>query len=151
MPHIPKTQVVSTLSKIQSETFLIYLKTLNFHWHITGPNFIGLHELSESHYRSLLEAIDELAERILALGHRAPASFQEFTALSEVKDTVTLGTSWESMIKSLVADHETVARTIRSAIPLLQSLADEASADLLIGRLCAHEKMIWMWQAHLKK
>src|SRR3954463_10512935 len=78
--------IADGLSRLLADTYTLYLKTHNFHWNVTGPMFETLHLMFEQQYIELAEAVDQVAERIRALGFPAPATYQEFLALSSIKD-----------------------------------------------------------------
>src|SRR6185437_2603688 len=113
--------------------------TQNFHWNVTGPFFHSLHRMFEEEYTELAAAVDEIAERIRALGAMAPASFADFLRLTSVKEET--GTpSAQEMVKKLLADHEIVIAHLQSLMPVAQKLNDEATLDLLITRTEIHQK-----------
>ncbi len=131
------------LSRSLAGTYVLYVKTQGFHWNVVGPLFYGLHKLTEEQYQGLAKAADEIAERIRALGHPAPASLSEFLKLSAV-DEMTGRQSAEDMVASLIADHETVARTFRELVGIAEKANDVVTADLLTDRIHAHEEAAWM-------
>lgn len=136
------------LSKVLADTYGLYLKTHNFHWNVEGPRFRSLHQLFEEQYQELWASIDEIAERIRALGQYAPGTYAKFKALATVKDNEGIPTATE-MLRELVADNETVVKTIRAALPTIQKGGDEVSAGLLTDRLTVHEKQLWMMRSIL--
>jgi len=144
-----RSEVVEALSRLLADSYTLYLKTHNYHWNVTGPMFNTLHTLFEVEYNELALAVDEIAERIRALGHPAPGSYQQFAKLSKVTEET--GTpAAEEMIKQLVEAHETVARTARSVFPVAEAASDEPTADLLTQRLQVHEKTAWMLRSLLE-
>jgi len=143
-----RKQVADGLSRVLADSYTLYLKTHNFHWNVTGPSFQALHALFETQYTELATAVDEVAERIRALGHPAPGSYTQFAKLSSVKEETGVPAA-EDMVRQLVEAHETVARTAREVIPTAQEAKDEASVDLLVGRLKVHEKAAWMLRSML--
>lgn len=137
------------LSRLLADSYTLYLKTHNFHWNVTGPMFSTLHNLFETHYMELATAVDEIAERIRALGVNAPGSYKQFAELSSIEEET--GTpNAESMIRQLVEGQETVVRTARSIFPLVDGANDEPSADLLTQRMQIHEKNAWMLRSLLE-
>ena len=137
------------LSRLLADSYTLYLKTHNFHWNVTGPMFSTLHNLFETHYMELATAVDEIAERIRALGVNAPGSYKQFAELSSIKEET--GTpNAEHMIRQLVEGQETVVRTARSIFPLVDGANDEPSADLLTQRMQIHEKNAWMLRSLLE-
>ena len=141
-------QIAQELATLQADTYLLYIKTQNFHWNVTDPRFASLHLFFEGQYGELAESVDVIAERIRALGEKALGSMQEFlefTRLEESKSTL----SADEMLKALLHDHESIIQWLRSSIEQVQKLGDEGTADLFINRLRAHEKMAWMIRSHL--
>jgi starvation-inducible DNA-binding protein len=136
-------QVAATLSEALADSFLLYLKTLGVHWNIVGPVFYSMHKLTQSQYEDLQEAIDAIAERIRALGHPAPASFGDYSKLSQLDSTSTLATA-EHMLQSLINDNQSVARKLRAAVAVADEADDVVTADLLTTRIGKHEQNAWM-------
>jgi starvation-inducible DNA-binding protein len=127
---------------------MLYLKTQNYHWNITGIHFISLHHLFEEQYGALAKANDEIAERIVTLGDRAPASFAEFLEFSILEETPdTVGAS--EMLRSLLHDHEAIAGLCHEIIDFAEEHHDHVSHDLVADRLAEHEKTAWMLRATL--
>lgn len=149
---IPETQrhsIADGLARLLADSYTLYMKTHNFHWNVTGPMFATLHQLFEQEYTELAMAVDEIAERIRALGFPAPGSYTEFAKLSSVNDaTGTL--SADEMLRQLVADQETVVRTARSVFAVADEANDEPTADLLTQRMQIHEKNAWMLRSLLE-
>jgi starvation-inducible DNA-binding protein len=135
--------VAEGLSRVLADSYTLYLKTHSFHWNVTGPLFPSLHLLFEQQYTELALAVDLIAERIRALGVPAPGSYSQFAELATVREATGVPPAAE-MVRQLAVDHETVVRTIRAVLPVAQSAADEASLELLVGRLGVHEKAAWM-------
>ncbi|MRX27891.1 Dps family protein [Kangiella sp. HZ709] len=137
------------LSRLLADTYTLYLQTHNFHWNVTGPFFQSLHTLFEQHYTELSVAVDDIAERIRALGLLAPGTYAEFSKLTQIKE-VQGNIDANTMLKNLVESHETLVRTARSILPLADQANDESSASLVSDRLVVHEKTAWMLRAHLE-
>lgn len=144
-----RNEIAEGLSRLLADSYTLYLKTHNFHWNVTGPMFNTLHLMFEGQYTELATAVDEIAERIRALGVRAPGSYAEFGALSSIKEAVGEPTA-EAMIKELVEGQEAVARTARSVFPAAEKAGDEPTADLLTQRMQIHEKTAWMLRSMLE-
>lgn len=141
-----RKRLAGNLTGVLADTYLLLVKTQGYHWNVVGPLFVSIHTLTEEHYRNLFEAADALAERIRALGYPAPSSITEMVAFSEIRED-TENPSAELMIRSLIEDHETVVRRLRTTAELCQELNDDVTADLMIRRMEFHEKAIWMLQA----
>lgn len=131
------------LSVLLADTYTLYLKTHNYHWNVTGPMFQTLHTLFETQYNELALAVDEIAERIRALGEFAPGSYKEYAKLTSVKEADGIPSA-EDMIKDLVKGQEAIAKTARSIVPVADHAADEVTLDLLTQRMTVHEKTAWM-------
>lgn len=147
-----RVAIAEGVSKVLANSYALYLMTQNFHWNVTGSMFNVVHTMTEDQYNELASAIDELAERIRALGVRAPATFSEFqelacNCLEEPKKDLDA----EDMVRKLVKGNEAIARTAREVIPLTDKANDEATADLLTQRIQLHEKNAWMLRSLLAK
>ena len=135
--------IVQGLSVLLANTYTLYLKTHNYHWNVTGPMFNTLHLMFEQQYTELATAVDEIAERIRALGEFAPGSYSADAALTSIPEDNSIPCA-EDMIRNLVEAQETIARQAREVIAIASEASDEPSADLLTQRMQAHEKTAWM-------
>src|SRR5574338_1515803 len=99
-------RVADALSNVLADTFILYLKTHNFHWNVTGPMFRPLHEMFEEQYNELWLAVDAIAERIRSLGYIAPGSYSEFTKLTYLQESPVARNANE-MIAEWLRDHDT--------------------------------------------
>ena len=143
-----REDIASGLSKLLADSYSLYLKTHNYHWNVTGPQFNTLHTMFEGQYTELAAAVDEIAERIRTLGVRAPGSYSDFEKLTSI-DEGSGEESAEEMIRQLVIGQETVVRTAREAFPAAEAANDEPTADLLTQRMQLHEKNAWMLRSLL--
>ena len=143
-----RQEIASGLSRLLADSYSLYLKTHNYHWNVTGPLFNTLHLMFETQYTELATAVDEIAERIRALGIKAPGSYSDFSALTNIAEGSGDEVA-EEMIRQLVIGQETVARTAREVFPLAEGASDEPSADLLTQRMQIHEKNAWMLRSML--
>ncbi len=143
-----RKEIADGLSRVLADTYTLYLKTHNYHWNVVGPMFNTLHLMFETQYNELALAVDEIAERIRALGEPAPGSYAEFSELSSVTEDIEKPEALE-MVRRLVDGHESVARTARSVFPAAEKAGDEPTADLLTQRLQVHEKTAWMLRSML--
>ncbi len=142
--------IAEGLSRLLADTYTLYFKTHNFHWNVQGPMFQTLHLMFETQYTELALAVDLIAERIRSLGFPAPGTYQQFAALSSIKETDGVPNA-TTMIRLLVAGQEAVARTARSVFPVVDKASDEPTADLLTQRMQVHEKTAWMLRSLLEK
>ena len=143
-----RKEIAAGLSKVLADTYTLYLKTHNYHWNVVGPMFNTLHLMFEEQYNELALAVDQIAERIRALGEPAPGTYREFAELSAIEED-TDHPDAEEMIRRLVIGQETVARTARSMFDVVERADDEPTADLLTQRLQVHEKTAWMLRSML--
>jgi starvation-inducible DNA-binding protein len=141
MAHLTKE-----LAIILADTYTLYLKTQNYHWHIKGPQFNSLHHLFEDQYQQLAEAVDQLAERLIMKGHQAPATFKEFNQLKTLKEGDACFSA-NQMLMDLVNDHTLLINGLQQTIFTAQELHDEGCITLLGERIAEHEKMRWMLNA----
>lgn len=137
------SDVFKKLTIIMADTYALYLKTQNYHWHVRGPNFKGLHQLFEDQYIELAAAVDAVAERIRTLGQNVPATFKEFEKLKKIKDGDPTLSSNE-MVSELAYDNDMLVKDLYQALDLAQKSNDEGTANLLADRIEAHEKARWM-------
>ncbi|MFA5959710.1 MAG: DNA starvation/stationary phase protection protein [Tatlockia sp.] len=137
------SEVIKKLSLIMADTYALYLKTQNYHWHVRGPQFKGLHQLFDEQYHALADAVDLIAERIRALGAKAPATFKEFESLKRIKDGDS-SLDADTMLSELAHDNETLVKDLNQAMKFTHESADEGTANMLADRIEAHEKARWM-------
>lgn len=148
--HISAEQrkcIADGLSRVLADSYTLYLKTHNFHWNVEGPGFQGLHNLFEKQYEDLAAAVDDIAERIRALGHYAPGSYTEFAELASVKEQPKKPDA-QAMVRELADDQDTIVGTMRKVIQTARDADDPATEDLLVARIQTHEKNAWMLRAH---
>lgn len=140
--------IANNLKALLADSYSLYLQTHNFHWNVTGPMFPQLHAMFEEHYTELAIAVDDIAERIRALGVAAPGTYSDFAELGSI-DEVKGVPSAEKMVEILVKSHQQVVKTCRSALSVAQQADDESSAALVSDRMRVHEKTAWMLRAML--
>lgn len=135
--------VAEALKHVLADSYVLYLKTQNFHWNVTGPHFRSLHLLFEEEYTDLQAAVDDIAERIRTLGEAAPGSFKEFLSLTHIKEA-NGGENAETMVKTLADDQEIIISDLKKLLEAAQKAGDEGTIGLVTDRLSAHEKNLWM-------
>ena len=145
-----RAAIAGGLSRLLADTYVLYLKTHGFHWNVEGPMFQTLHQMFMVQYTETWNAIDLIAERIRALGHYAPGSYQQYVKLASIKESTGVPKA-EKMVAELIEGQEAVARTARSVLPLADKANDQPTLDLLTQRLNIHEKNAWMLRSLLKK
>ena len=150
IPEKSRREIAGGLSRLLADSYSLYLKTHNFHWNVTGPMFATLHRVFEEEYTELSAAVDEIAERIRALGMPAPGSYSQFAEMSCIPEET--GTpSAREMLRQLVQGQEAVVRTARQVLPVAENADDQPSADLLTQRMQVHEKNAWMLRSLLEE
>lgn len=151
LDNTQRAGVSRILNKALSDEHVLYIRTRNYHWNVTGMHFKSLHEFFEEQYKALEAAIDEIAERARSLGFRAIGSMSEFMQHArlpeqnpaEVPDAV-------QMLRNLLADHESIIKHLRTDIDACDDVfEDVGTGDFLTGMMEAHEKMAWMIRAYL--
>lgn len=142
------SNIANALSCYLANSYTLYLKTQNFHWNVTGPQFHSLHTMFEAQYTDLAAAIDEIAERIRALGFRAPASYSEYQKLAEIPEEPN-DIKAVAMVEQLLADNQTMSRMGRELIELTEKESDIVTGDMIVARLEYHEKTAWMLRSSL--
>ncbi|HET6593691.1 MAG TPA: Dps family protein [Xanthomonadales bacterium] len=138
-----RQKIALGLSRLLADSYTLYLKTHNYHWNVKGPLFNTLHQMFEAQYTELAAAVDEIAERIRALGEPAPGSYKAYAQLTSIEEEDAVPDA-EQMIRQLLKGQETVVRTARSVIGAAEAANDEPTADLLTQRMQVHEKNAWM-------
>lgn len=144
-----RKEIADGLSRLLADSYMVYLKTHNYHWNVTGELFHPLHEQFEQQYTELADAVDEIAERIRALGHKSPGSFMEFSQITSIKEDTEKPKALE-MVRRLAIANEQVIRTAREALEAPKKVDDEATIDLITQRLHVHSKAAWMLRSHLE-
>ena len=140
--------VAAKLGAVLADTYLLMLKTQGYHWNVTGPRFHSLHAMFGEQYNALFLAADEIAERIRAIGHRAPASYAAFSKLSGL-DEDDGAEDADAMLGNLARDHARLALSAKAAMEAAQEVGDEVTADMMIGRMTEHDKTAWMLNASI--
>lgn len=143
-----RSTVAAGLSKLLADTYAVYLKTHGYHWNVEGPNFGALHTLFMDQYTEMWTAIDEVAERIRALGAYAPQGYGVFGKLSQIRDGDPEQNA-EAMLAELIKDHESLIRNAREVRAAADEASDDVTAGLIDARVQAHEKHAWMLRASL--
>ncbi|WP_299815836.1 DNA starvation/stationary phase protection protein [uncultured Roseibium sp.] len=142
-----REQLAKHLSVILAETYILTIKSHLYHWNVVGPMFKAIHDLTEEHYENLFAATDELAERIRALGHRAPVNVQEGTLNLTIHLPSGGMPNAQDMIEDLVRSHEMISAEMRDMVAYAGDNEDPVTEDLLTERIAFHEQAAWMLRA----
>lgn len=148
IPHDQLQPIALRLNGLLADEYLLYTKTKNYHWNVTGPHFHALHELFDAQAETLEDHVDDIAERVRALGYRAAGSMKDFLTLATLAEDHGAIPDGLEMVAALCNDHETLIRELRSAIDQADAAHDSGTADLLTAIMEAHEKMAWMLRSH---
>jgi len=140
--------ITDGLARMLADTYTLYLKTHNFHWNVTGPQFSTLHAMFMTQYTEMWTSVDEIAERLRALGAFAPGSYSAFARLATVREADGVPSA-ERMVAELADDQATVVRTARKVLALADAANDQPTVDLMTRRIQVHEKTAWMLRALL--
>lgn len=139
-----QTQVAAIVNQILADEFVLYVKTLNFHWNVVGSDFYSLHVFFQKHYEELLDIVDEVAERVRIFNIPAFGSCAEFIRHATIHESVGQKLSASDMLAQLCADHETIIQSLRNAVAKIADLGDEGTSNFLTDLMEKHEKMAWM-------
>ncbi len=147
---IHRQTIADQLSKILADEYVLYTKTRNAHWNVTGSDFYDKHKFFEIQYGQLDGFIDNVAERIRSIGHFAPATLKIFLALTQLSEITHEKNDSKSYIKELLMDHESIINELRRNIhPFAADFDDAGTSDFITGLMEEHEKMAWFLRAHL--
>lgn len=145
-----RSTVMEILNTLLADEYVLYTKTRNFHWNVTGPSFHALHKFFEEQYGELEDFVDQVAERVRQLGGRAAGTLAEFLKTTRLKESPKARPEAAAMLQALLSDHEAVIRALREDVGTVEKTGDEGTTDFLTGLLESHEKMAWMLRAHLE-
>ena len=139
------------LSKILADEFVLYSKTLNFHWNIEGPDFHSVHLYLETLYEEQQEVVDTVAEKIRAIGHYVPATLKDYSQLTHLTEKTKGKNDSQGIFAELLEDHESIIIFLREEIkPLADKWQAEGVSDYITALMEQHEKTAWMLRSHLK-
>lgn len=144
------TQKANELLKlVLADTFVLYMKSYAVHWNYKGAKFFSVHKLTEEHYQELADAIDEIAERIRALGDEAPISLKNIIGSSDLDEMKTHHAGDDDALRELFKGHDLLSKRAKEAADELIEAGDLYSSDLMIRRIGAHDKASWMLHSFL--
>lgn len=142
--------VVTILTKLLADEYVLYTKTRNYHWNVVGPQFNDLHKFFEAQYNELNTVVDDVAERARTLDGNAIGTMAEFVEHTRLSEHPGQYPPTRDMLANLLADHETVIRQLRVDLETsANTYQDMGTNDFLTGLMEQHEKMAWMLRAFL--
>ena len=141
--------VAEFLNKLLADHTVLYTKVRHAHWNVEGSDFHAQHLFFETIYNQLEGNIDDIAERVRAIGHYAVGSLAKYLELTHLSEIQYEGTDSLGLTEELTSDFESVVMILRQGIQLAESAGDTGTEDFLTGLLEQHEKTAWMLRAHL--
>lgn len=148
MNNTKSTKVIETLREVVATSYALLGQTHLCHWNVRGPSFFALHAAFEAQYTELFTAIDEIAERIRALGALAPGGLSNLAQLAQVKE-IEEDAKAEAMVAHLAAVNRQLVEKLIAARDAAGTAEDTQTEDLMIARIQVHEKTIWMLDSYL--
>jgi starvation-inducible DNA-binding protein len=144
------SQVAGVLNIVLADEYVLYTKTRNAHWNIQGPNFMELHKFFEGQYEALDTIIDDVAERVRALGHFSLGALKDFLEVTRISEDEHNFSNAKQIIQTLLSDHESIIGNLRKEITeVSETYSDLGTADFLTGLMEQHEKIAWMLRAYI--
>jgi starvation-inducible DNA-binding protein len=143
-------QLIDIVNKQIANWSVLYIKLHNYHWFVKGPQFFTLHTKFEELYNEASLHIDELAERLLALGGAPVATMKECLQVASVEEATGQETA-EQMVSTLVKDFETMINELKEGMKVAEEVDDETTGDMLLGIHQSLEKHVWMLKSFLEK
>lgn len=141
-------KVIAALKMALADSYVLFLKTHNYHWNVTGPYFQSLHSMFEEQYTDLFAAVDLLAERIRALGELAPGSFAEYATITNIQEGNSKFTAMQ-MVEDLAKDQRKIVKTLTAVVKASQNTNDEVTLSMVADRIEVHEKNAWILESSL--
>jgi starvation-inducible DNA-binding protein len=145
--HLKK--IVNLLNDDLADEYVLLTKTKKYHWNVVDPRFNDLHKFLDEQYVLLSEAVDEVAERVRAMGGMTRATLKEFISSTQIEEDPGLSPDGDTMLRNLLTAHESIIKTLRKHIEECQNLSDEGTANFLTDKMEQHEKMAWMLRSFL--
>lgn len=144
-------KVNDILNNVLADGNVLYIKLRKFHWNFNGPSFMEFHKLFEVQYEAIAKSIDDTAERISTFGGIAIGTTSEFAKNSQLKEAPGKCPDPLGMAKELLEDHETIVRSLRTALEdCEEKYGDAGTADFLNRLMQDHEKMAWQLRQYFK-
>lgn len=141
-------QVIDALRQTVASTYALIGQLHLCHWNVRGKSFFALHDAFEAQYTELFAAVDEIAERIRAIGGLAPGGLGNLAAMAGIKELAEDASAVE-MVTHLVEDHRKVLADLAAARDLAVEAKDSETEDMMIARTQVHEKSVWMLTSYL--
>lgn len=143
-----KEKLIDIVNKQIANWNVLYVKLHNYHWYVKGPQFFTLHTKFEELYNEAALHIDELAERLLALGGKPLATMKDYLAVASVHEAKG-NEAAEEMVAEIVRDFETMIKELKAGMDYAGEIGDETTGDMLLGIHQSLEKHVWMLKSFL--
>ncbi|MGZ0656973.1 Dps family protein [Coraliomargarita sp. W4R53] len=145
----PPSKVIKALRQVVADSYSLLGQTHVCHWNVRGPSFFALHNAFEEQYTELFGAIDEIAERIRALGALAPGGLGNLAKMADMPE-IAEDASAKDMVKHISAANKALVADMVKARNAAGDAGDDQTEDLMIARIQVHEKTIWMLESFLE-
>lgn len=143
--------VAEQLAKLLADETVLYIKTRNAHWNVTGDNFHANHIFFEEQYKQIDELIDSVAERLRKIGHYAPATMKAYLELTHLTEYSERTNDGLGFMKDLLKDHESIIDFLRGNVtPFAEKYKDYGSSDFITSLIETHEEMAWMIRSYFR-
>ena len=149
IPRENLKKIANILNDDLADEYVLLTKTRNYHWNVEDRRFNDLHKFFEEQYELISASIDEIAERVRAVGGKTRATLKEFINSAQIAEDVGSYPDADTMLGNLLSDHETIIKTLRKNVKECQDLNDEATANFLTEKMEEHEKMAWMLRSFI--
>ena len=143
LPEKAVNDIVARINPLVADAYSLYVKTKNFHWHTSGPNFRDYHLLLDEQAEQIFAAIDPLAERVRKLGRQTVKSISEIGKLARIRDNDEPFVEPYDMLIELMNDNKTVAKAMREAHEICENHKDAGTASLLEVFIDETERRTW--------
>ena len=138
------------LNELLANYSIFYQNTRGYHWNIKGEKFFELHLKFEELYNDLLLKIDEVAERILTLGHTPKHNYADYRSTSKIKESVFVSDGLKA-VEDILASFQTIIFLQRELLTIAYDAGDEGTNALMSDYIRLQEKSVWMYSSFMKK
>lgn len=142
-------KISNILNDDLADEYVLLTKTRNYHWNVEDPRFNDLHKFFEEQYELISAPVDEVAERVRAVGGRTRATLKEFINSSQIREEVASYPDADTMLGNLLSDPEAIIKALRKNVKECQDLNDEGTANFLTEKMEEHEKIAWMLRSFI--
>ncbi len=144
------SKISQRLAKHVADFGVMYVKIHNYHWHVSGLQFKTAHEMTESYYEEVTEAFDKIAERLIQLGEKSPATLKDYLAITGIKEETKNSFTMVEVASSLKADFEYILKELHETQKIASDEGDCTTDGITAEIIESFEKHVWMLSAILK-